>query len=317
MFIDTTRIQLKAGDGGNGCNSFLRTSPSTRGKPNGGPGGGGGDIIVIADRNIQTLLDFRYQQHFTADRGLHGSSNTKKGRSGAERIIRVPPGTVIIDSKTRKVLRDLSENNQRVVVARGGDGGKGNSRFRPSTKGEPGEELEVILELKLIAEVGIVGYPNAGKSTLISSISKTRPKVASYPFTTKAPMLGVVRTDKKDFIIADIPGLIKGAHAGKGLGHTFLKHVERTKILLHLVDLAGVDGRDPVQDYKSLSEELGLYSKKLLKKKQIIALNKIDLPEAAGNLERFKSNVSDKVYLVSALEKRGLADLLEALGDAL
>lgn len=317
MFIDTAKIHLKAGDGGNGCNSFLRNRVQHRGKPNGGEGGNGGNIILLSDRNIQTLMDFQYKRHFTARPGGHGSSNNKKGRAGKDLIIRVPPGTVILDANTRDLLRDLAFAGEKVIIARGGEAGKANSRFRLATKGGLGEEKDVILELKLIAEVGIVGYPNAGKSTLISSISNTRPKIASYPFTTKEPMLGVVKTEERDIIVADIPGLIKGAHKGRGLGHQFLRHIERTKILLHLVDIAGVDGRDPVADYENIIEELELYNRRLLKKKQIIVLNKIDLPQAEENLKNFKSKIKKKIYTVSALNKIGLNELVEAIGEAL
>lgn len=317
MFVDTTRIHLKAGSGGNGCNSLLRTKVLRRGRPDGGEGGNGGSIVFVSDRNIQTLLDFQYRQHFKAKSGSHGSSNNKRGRDGDDCIIKVPPGTVILDSKTRKVLRDLATADQSVIVARGGRGGRGNARHRLATPGEPGEEREVVLELKIIADVGIVGYPNAGKSTLISVVSNTRPKIASYPFTTKRPMLGVVSRDFRDFVIADIPGLIKGAHLGRGLGHQFLRHVERTKVLIHLVDMAGVDGRNPLEDYNSLNEELGLYSRRLLKKPQIIACNKMDLPRAEKNLEIFKQEVKKKIYPVSALEKTGLEELITAIIEEL
>jgi len=313
MFIDTSKIHLKAGDGGNGCNSVHKTKPNTHGSPNGGEGGDGGNIVVISDRNIQTLLDFQYKRHFKAKSGKHGSSNHKKGRDGEDCIIRVPPGTVIIDAGMNEVLRDLDAAGQRVVVARGGRGGRANSRYRLAKEGEKGEVRDVILELKLIAEVGIVGYPNAGKSTLISSVSNTRPKVASYPFTTKQPMLGVIMRDEKDFVIADIPGLIKGAHVGRGLGHKFLRHIERTKVLLHLVDMAAVDGRDPVSDYFSLNEELGLYSKRLLKKPQIVACNKMDLPQAQENIKIFREKVDKEVYPISAVNKEGLDELINAV----
>lgn len=317
MFIDTTRIHLKAGSGGNGCNSFHKDKIQRRGRPNGGEGGDGGDVVITSDQNIQTLLDFQYRRHFKAEPGGHGSSNHKKGRRGKNCIIRVPPGTVILNRETREVLRDLADNNQSVIVARGGKGGSGNGRFRLAGDGGAGEEKEVFLELKLIAEVGIIGFPNAGKSTLISKLSNTRPKIASYPFTTKEPMLGVVKTEEKDFVIADIPGLIKGAHRGRGLGDKFLRHIERTKVLLHLVDMAAVDGRDPVNDYHSLNEELGLYNKRLLKKTQIVACNKMDLPEAAVNLEKFKSKINNKIYPVSALKDEGLDELLCAIAEAL
>ncbi|MEE8359611.1 MAG: GTPase ObgE [Candidatus Omnitrophota bacterium] len=313
MFIDTSRIHLKAGDGGNGCNSFLKTKPNTIGSPDGGEGGDGGDIVVISDRNIQTLLDFQYRRHFKAKPGRHGSSNHKKGKGGEDCLIRVPPGTIILDSVTKEVLRDLDSVGQRVVVARGGRGGSANSRYREAKEGEKGAAREVILELKLIAEVGIVGYPNAGKSTLISSVSNTRPKVASYPFTTKQPMLGVVMRDERDFVIADIPGLIKGAHAGRGLGHKFLRHVERTRVLVHMVDMAAVDGRDPVNDYFSLNDELGLYNKRLLKKPQVIACNKMDLPQAQENIKRFREKVGKEIYPISAVNKEGLDELINAV----
>ncbi len=317
MFIDRTTIHLKAGDGGNGCNSFQKHKMHRRGRPDGGEGGDGGSVIVISDRNIQTLLDFQYRRHFKAQPGRHGSSNKKRGRDGEDCIIKVPPGTVIIDAHKRVVLRDLSSDNQSVTVARGGRGGSGNSRFRPAVPGEGGEERDVLLELKLIADVGIVGYPNAGKSTLISSISNTRPKIASYPFTTKKPMLGVVMLEESNFVIADIPGLIKGAHQGKGLGHQFLRHIERTKVLLHLVDMASVDGRDPVSDYHSLNDELGLYSGRLLKKTQIIAGNKMDLPQAKANLRNFEAEIKREVYPISALKREGLDELISAIARIL
>jgi len=317
MFIDKAKIHLKAGDGGNGCSSMLRTKMNRRGSPDGGAGGDGGSVIILSDRNIQTLLDFQYNRHFKARSGRHGSSNRKHGANGEDCIVRVPPGTVIYDAATNDVLRALSFDSQKVLVARGGKGGRGNSRFRPALGGEHGQKRDVILELKLIAEVGIVGYPNAGKSTLISNISNTRPKIASYPFTTKEPVLGAVTTEYRDFIVADIPGLIKGAHRGRGLGHQFLRHVERTKVLLHLVDIAGVDGRDPVSDYNTLIEELGLYSRKLLRKPQIIACNKMDLPQAWENLERLKRETGKDVHPVSALKKDGLDELIKAILDVL
>jgi len=317
VFIDRTKIHLKAGDGGSGCNSFHRTRVNPRGKPDGGSGGDGGDCIIISDRNIQTLLDFQYRKLFKAKPGSHGSSNQKTGRRGEDCIVRVPPGTVIMDAETSETLRDLSSVDQSVIIASGGSGGRGNSRFRQANKGAPGVERDVILELKLIAEVGLIGYPNAGKSTLISSVSNTRPKIASYPFTTKEPKLGVVKCQERDFVIADIPGLIKGAHAGRGLGHQFLRHVERTKILLHIVDMAAVDGRDPVTDYHSLNEELGLYSKKLLRKRQILACNKMDLPQAKENFKRFTEVIKRKVYPISALDKEGLTELIQAIEEVL
>lgn len=312
MFIDTARIYIKAGDGGDGCNSFERDQAGRRIRPNGGPGGGGGDITFKVDENVHTLLDFQYRQHFEARPGSNGSSNNKKGARGETRVIKIPPGTIIKDFETSKVLADLTKPGADFTAAKGGEGGCGNSRFRPSEEGQEGEAKTVLLELKLIADVGIVGYPNAGKSTMISRISKARPKIADYPFTTKEPILGVVRFKGLEFVVADIPGLIEGAHSGKGLGDKFLRHIERTKVLIHLIDMAGVDQRDPVEDYKKLNKELGLYSEVLAKKPQIIAANKMDIGNVpAGNLKRFKSAIKrKKVISVSAQKGEGLDTLL-------
>ncbi len=315
MFIDEARIYVKAGDGGDGCNSFYRDRFCRKGRPDGGPGGNGGNIIFEADENVQTLLDFQYRQHFEAARGAHGSSNHKKGTRGKDLHVKVPPGTIIKDYETSLVLRELLRAGDSVVIVKGGAGGKGNSRGRPSEKGSPGEEKTLLLELKLIADVGIIGYPNAGKSTFISKISSAHPKIADYPFTTKEPVLGVVKLyDSQTFVVAEIPGLIEGAHEGRGLGDRFLRHTERTKILIHLVDVAACEGRDPIGDFKNLNRELSLYSKELMKKPQVIALNKIDLPSAKDNIKIFKKSFPrKKVFQVSAVSGKGIKELLNEI----
>jgi len=303
MFIDEAKIYVKAGAGGDGCNSFYRDKWKRLGRPDGGPGGEGGDIIFEADDNIHTLLDFQYRQHLEAESGAHGSSNHKKGRRGKDLHIKVPPGTIIKDAV-----------GDSVIIAKGGKGGRGNSKNRPSEKGSPGEAKTLVLELKLIADAGIIGYPNAGKSTLISRISSAHPRIASYPFTTKEPVLGVVKLyDDVAFVVAEIPGLIEGAHLGKGLGDKFLKHVERTKVLIHLVDIAACEGRDPVSDYKNLNKELESYSKELIARPQLVALNKVDMPVAKENIRKFKKAVPKiKVFPISACTGEGLNVLLEA-----
>lgn len=313
MFIDEAKIYIKAGSGGDGCNSFYRDRFHRYGRPDGGEGGSGGDIIFKVDTNVHTLLDFQYNQHFKAESGLHGSSNNKAGRRGEDRYIKAPPGTLIKDAGTGLILRDLVEKGDSVIIAKGGKGGRGNSRKRSSEKGSPGEEKTVILELKVLADVGIIGYPNAGKSTLISKISSARPKIASYPFTTKEPILGVVKIyEDSTFVAAEIPGLIEGAHEGRGLGDKFLKHTERTRVLIHLVDIAGFEGRDPAADYKNLNKELKLYSKELAVRPQIVALNKSDLPDAKENIKKFKKAYPKiKAFPVSALTGEGMKVLLE------
>jgi len=313
MFIDTAKIYLKAGDGGDGCNSFYRDRSIRLGRPDGGEGGDGGDVILLADKNVHTLLDFKYNRHFIAESGRNGSSNNKTGKNGKDRIVRIPLGTMVYDEKTGDLLRDLINEADSVRVCEGGAGGKGNSRGRPSTEGESGDEKNVILQLKLIADVGIVGFPNAGKSTLISRVSRAKSKIAGYPFTTKEPILGIVQFHDESFAIADMPGLIEGAHRGRGLGDKFLRHIERTKLLVHLVDMAAVDGRSPVEDYGALNEELKLYSSSLSKKPQIIAANKMDLTQADGNLADFKKVVSKKVYPISAQTGDGVPMLIKGI----
>jgi len=314
MFIDHTRIYVNAGHGGNGCHSFYRDKWNRKGWPDGGPGGDGGDIIFEVDENVHTLLDFHYRQHLRADSGRHGSSNNKKGRRGEDLRVKVPPGTIIKDAETNLVLRDLVRKGDSVIAAKGGQGGRGNSRGRDAQKGSSGEEKTLMLELKMIADAGIIGYPNAGKSTLISRISSARPKIASYPFTTKEPVLGVVRVHHGSFVVAEIPGLIEGAHEGRGLGDKFLRHVERTKVLVHLVDIAGIEGRDPASDYVKLNKELKAYSRELAKKPQVAALNKTDMPDAAINIKKFRKKFPRlKVFPVSAVTGEGVDELLVAL----
>jgi GTPase len=315
MFIDSAKINVKAGSGGNGCSSYFRDTRVEHGKANGGDGGDGGAVILLADKSIWTLLDFQYQRHFKAEKGGNGSSSNKAGANGQDRIIRVPVGTIVTDIQTDCLMRDLSVDGASVIVALGGKGGKGNSRNHDAQPGALGQERELELNLKLIADVGLVGFPNAGKSTLISKISHATPKIASYPFTTQAPVLGVVRHEDSDdeFIVADIPGLIEGAHAGKGLGDRFLKHVERTRILIHILDMAGVDGRDPVEDYHVINNELESYSEELAEKKQILVANKMDLPQSKVNIKKFKKQVRKKIFEISALNSVGLEALLEEI----
>lgn len=317
MFIDSAKIYVKAGNGGNGCLSFYRDKYTRQGIPNGGDGGKGQDIVIKADKNLHTLLDFQYNRHFKGLDGGHGSGNNKKGKGVPCLIIRVPCGTVIKDLKAGCTLRDLSKDSDEVTVVSGGKGGLGNRHRREATHGERGEEKELLLDLKLIADAGLIGFPNAGKSTLISHISNAHPKIAAYPFTTKFPVLGVVKFKDKHFIIADIPGLIEGSSKGRGLGHAFLRHIERTKIIVHLVDMAGYEGRDPLKDYKIINQELKDYGKDVSKKTQIIAANKMDLGTAGHNLERFKKITHKKIYPISALKKEGLEDLIEAIGKRL
>lgn len=315
MFVDEARIYVKAGSGGDGCNSMHRDIINRKGRPDGGPGGDGGDVVIEVSNNVQTLLDFQYRQHHEAHSGTHGGSSHKKGRRGQDLRIKVPAGTTIKDFDTGLVLRDLVKTGDEVVIARGGRGGRGNSKFRHSEEGSPGEEKTILLELRLIADAGIVGHPNAGKSTLISKISSAHPKIASYPFTTKEPVLGVVKAHEDAvFVVAEIPGLIKGAHEGRGLGDRFLRHIERTKVLIHLIDIAAYEGRDPVADYKSLNHELVSYSKELAARPQIVALNKIELTSAKDHIKKFKKALPGiKVFPISAMTGEGLDKLIKAV----
>ena len=315
MFIDETRVKITAGSGGDGCNSFYkdRFHSSPIGRPNGGFGGDGGDIVFRTDPNVRTLLDIHYRQHIIAESGYHGGSNRKSGARGIDTVVLIPPGTIVRDFNTGLVLRDLVKPGDSAVIAKGGAGGHGNSRGRESQKGAPGEEKDIKLELKLIADIGIVGYPNAGKSTLISKISSARPKIANYPFTTKEPVLGVVRIyEGENLVVADIPGIIEGAHKGKGLGHKFLRHIERTKLLVHLIDISGTDGRDPYSDYIKLNKELKLYNEELGAKPQVVALNKIDEPASKKAVTAFRKRYGRKpLFQISALTGEGIKPFLD------
>jgi len=317
VLIDSVKIYVKAGNGGKGCHSFYRDKYTRQGIPDGGDGGKGADIIIKADRNLRTLLDFQYNRHFYGLKGGNGSGKNKKGKDASALIIRVPIGTVIKDFRTGCILRDLDKDQDEVVVADAGRGGLGNRHHQEATDGELGEEKEILLDLKLIADVGIVGFPNVGKSTLISNISNAHPKIAAYPFTTRAPVLGVLGRGNEAFVIADIPGLIEGSSQGKGLGDKFLRHIERTKTLVHLIDMSGFEGRDPIQDYRIINKELKSYSKEVYRKPQIIVANKMDLEESKENLEHFKKCVRKKIYPISALKKEGLEDLIEAIRQRL
>ena len=319
--MDTARIQVKAGNGGNGCISFRREKFVPRGGPDGGDGGNGGNVILIATLGMSTLIDLHHNPRQVAENGGHGIGKKRDGADGVDCVVKVPAGTIVRDYDTTETLADLTEPDESVVVARGGIGGKGNARFKSSTfqaprvaeKGEPGEEREISLEIKLIADIGLVGYPNAGKSTLLARTSAATPKIAAYPFTTLRPNLGVVRINREqNFVLADIPGLIEGAHKGAGLGHQFLRHIERTKMLIHVIDLSATDGRDPIQDYEQLNLELDHYDALLTKLPQIIAVNKIDMPEAKANLTRVQEYFGNrKIFPTSAITGDGVNSLMQ------
>jgi len=317
-FLDAVKIYLKGGDGGNGCLSFRREKYVPLGGPNGGNGGNGGSIYLQADRNLTTLLELAYHPHIEGERGQHGKGANKDGPYGEDRTILIPCGTAVL--RGGKILADLTEHGQRLLVAKGGKGGRGNTAFRThantaphfAEKGEPGEEVTLHLELKVLADVGLVGFPNAGKSTLLSRISAAKPKIANYPFTTLNPNLGLSTHKGKSFVVADIPGLIEGAHEGKGLGHKFLKHIERTRVLVQLVDPDGFDKYDAVKSLKVIAEELKQFSPKLAKKTRIIAVNKSDLPQSEAALAKVKKAcLSKKVFLISAATGAGLDKLLD------
>jgi GTPase len=327
MFVDEVDIQVQAGSGGNGCLSFRREKFVPRGGPDGGDGGAGGSVYIVATATKNTLIDFRYHPEFKARRGQHGQGSNRTGHTADDLEIAVPVGTLVfVKDATGEpgLLADLAEEGQRVLVAKGGRGGRGNARFVSSTNraprrtepGEAGEEKQLRLELKLLADVGLVGFPNAGKSTLISRISAARPKVADYPFTTLAPNLGVVTlSDDRGFVVADVPGLIKGAHEGHGLGDQFLRHVERTKVLVHLVDVSGASGRDPIEDFDTILEELRLFSAEVAAKPQIVAANKIDAvvdSDAVTRLERHVRARELPFHAISGVTGEGVGALLEA-----
>lgn len=323
-FIDESKVYLKAGNGGNGCCSFRREKYVPKGGPDGGDGGKGGDIIITASPHVHTLLDQRYHPHYKSERGQHGQGKNCTGKSGRDLTIPVPVGTLVKDAQTGEIVADLVEEGQSVIVAHGGIGGRGNARFATSTMqaprycepGRPGEERDYILELKLLADVGLVGFPNAGKSTLISRVSSARPKIADYPFTTLVPNLGMVRWKDADFVMADIPGIIEGAHTGVGLGLRFLRHIERTRIIVYVIDMSEETMRDPKEEFTVLRRELGSYSQRLLDLKQIVFLNKCDLLTAKERAKEAVAFIKDEGYpcfMASALTGDGLSDLLDEI----
>ena len=320
MFVDIAKIKLKAGKGGNGSVAFRREKYIPMGGPAGGDGGNGGSVILVADEGLRTLMDFRYKRHYSAESGQDGRGKKQYGADGKDLYLKVPVGTLVKDEETGIVIFDLNTHNQQYVAAKGGRGGKGNVKFKSSTRRAPrfaqpgtkGEEREIILELKLLADVGLVGFPNVGKSTILASVTSAKPKIANYHFTTLKPNLGVVSIGEgHSYVLADIPGLIEGASEGAGLGLEFLRHVERTKLLLHVIDVSGQEGRDPVEDFYKINDELKQYSEKLPQKEQIIVLNKLDLPGAEDNVEIIKKELSDKYEIieVSAATGRGLDEL--------
>jgi len=327
MFIDRAKVTIKAGDGGHGMSSFRREKFVAKGGPNGGDGGRGANVVFVVDGNMNTLIDFRYKRKFVGENGGNGAQKNCTGADAEDLCIKVPAGTLIKDEVTGEILADLTETGQRAVLAKGGRGGRGNARFATSVRraptfaelGEPGEMRTVLLELKLLADVGLVGYPSVGKSSIIAAVSAARPEIAAYHFTTLIPVLGVVRMGEgHSFVMADIPGLIEGAHAGVGLGHDFLRHVERTKVILHVIDASGIEGRDPIDDYHKINRELALYNERLSRRPQIIAANKMDLPEAAQQYERLKAFADEnglEIYPVSAATRQGLTPLVNRLSQ--
>ncbi|HOQ09333.1 MAG TPA: GTPase ObgE [Syntrophomonadaceae bacterium] len=326
MFVDYAKIYVKGGDGGNGIVAFRREKYVPMGGPAGGDGGRGGNVVLVADEGLSTLMDFKYRRHFKAERGAHGQGKNMHGASGEDLVIRVPVGTVVRDDSTGEVLADLIQPGQEVIVARGGRGGRGNARFVSSVNrapniaenGEPGEERWIRLELKLLADVGLVGFPNAGKSTLISVISAAKPKIADYPFTTLVPNLGVVQTrHHESFVVADIPGLIEGAHQGAGLGHDFLRHIERTRVLVFVLDTAETEGRDCLQDYLVLRQELEAFNPELAARPFLIAANKMDLPEAQANLKKLQDEFGNAVLPISAATGQGTDILIDRVWQLL
>ena len=319
MFIDIAKIELKAGKGGDGCVSFRREKYEPDGGPYGGDGGDGGSVIFISDEGVRTLMDFRYKKHYFAQNGENGKTKKQYGKKGEDLIVKVPVGTLIKDFETNRVIHDFKIKDDKFIVAKGGRGGKGNARFATSTRQAPrfaqpgtkGEERTIKLELKLIADVGLVGLPNVGKSSLLSVLSDAKPKIANYHFTTLEPNLGVCRVEEnKSFVIADIPGLIEGASEGIGLGFEFLKHVERTRLLVHVLDVSGIEGRDPIEDYNTIYNELKLYNENIKNKKEIIVANKIDLLTSDDNLKRVKEYFKDRTVLeISAVTQKGVKEL--------
>ena len=327
MFIDEAKIYVKAGDGGNGCLAFRREKYVPRGGPSGGDGGRGGDVYMVANEQLNTLLHFRFNPEHKAERGRHGEGSNCTGQDGEPIVLEVPVGTVVYDADTGEKLHDLSHSGERVLIARGGRGGKGNARFATATHqaptehqpGRPGQERRLRLELKLLADAGIVGFPNAGKSTLISRISAARPKIADYPFTTLEPNLGVVQLDDfRSFVIADIPGLIEGAHLGHGLGTQFLRHIERTKLLVHLVDVSEASGREPVEDFETVMRELASFSEDLAKKPMLVVASKMDAAQDPARVESLKRLAEERglpYFEISSVTGKGLEALKQAIAE--
>lgn len=324
MFIDQAKINVKAGNGGDGMVAFRREKYVPDGGPAGGDGGAGGNVIFKVDEGLNTLMDFRYNRHFKADKGENGMSKNMHGRAAEDLVVPVPPGTVIIDEDTGATIADLTEADQEVIVAKGGRGGRGNTRFATSRNsapsisenGEPGVEKNLVLELKLLADVGLVGFPSVGKSTFLSVVTAARPKIASYPFTTLSPNIGMVELeDGRSFALADMPGIIEGAAEGTGLGLEFLQHIERTKVLLHVLDMSGMEGRDPFEDFQTIQQELEDYDSEILKRPQLIIANKMDMPDSADNLDEFKQKMDElerdyELYQVSTIKHEGLDKVL-------
>jgi len=325
MFTDEAAVYVKAGDGGRGCMAFRREKFVPRGGPSGGDGGRGGSVAFVADPAVDTLLDFAYHPRLIAENGRPGQGSNKTGLSGKDLEVRVPVGTIVYDATTGLILRDFDRPGERVTITEGGRGGRGNARFATSTHrapretedGQPGQERTLRLELKLLADVGLVGLPNAGKSTLLSRISAARPRIASYPFTTRHPCLGIVEVGNyRRLVVADIPGLIEGAHEGHGLGTEFLRHIERTRVLLHVLDAAGVDGAPPRDAYETLRRELSLYGHALVGRPHLVAANKIDIPAAREAIPELRAALPVEIYPISAVTGEGIPQLLAALAQA-
>ncbi|WP_186668580.1 GTPase ObgE [Sporosarcina sp. BP05] len=329
MFVDHVKIYVKGGDGGDGMVAFRREKYIAYGGPAGGDGGQGANVVFIVDEGLRTLMDFRYQRHFKAQRGEHGGSKNMHGKNATDVVVKVPPGTIVTDAEDGAIIADLVEHGQTAIIAKGGRGGRGNSRFATpsnpapelSEKGEPGANKEINLELKVLADAGLVGFPSVGKSTLLSVVSAAKPKIADYHFTTLVPNLGMVETDDhRGFVLADLPGLIEGAHQGVGLGHQFLRHIERTRVIIHVVDMSGLEGREPYEDFLTINEELEQYNMRLTERPQIIVANKMDMPEAEENLKIFKEKLNDSnalIFPTSALTRTGLDGLLHAVANLL
>lgn len=326
MFVDRVKIHVQAGKGGDGCVSFRREKYVPRGGPDGGDGGDGGSVIIVAEKGVDSLAGLAHRKHWHAGDGAPGQGANRTGRCGEDLVLRVPPGTLVIDAAGGFVLKDLAQSGERVTAARGGKGGRGNAYFKTATNrapreaqpGEEGEQRTLILELKVIADVGLIGKPNAGKSTLLSRLSRARPEIADYPFTTKYPNLGLVQIDADhSFVLADIPGLIEGAHAGVGLGHEFLKHVERAGLLVHLVEPSPADGSDPVANYHAVRQELLLHDARLAARPEIVAVTKAELPGADNVQRRLEQNLIRPVLAISAVTGQGLNTLVRAIAQAL